>query len=290
MSGGRATREALFRRGVDALRNAGVQNPALDAAVLLGHVSGEPAASVLLERGVALAGREAERYRDLIRRRCARLPLSRILGRREFYSRDFAITGDVLDPRPETELLVEVALKALEGRPGISRVLDVGTGSGAIAVTVAAENPKVRVVATDISMAALRVARKNAVTHGTGNRTSFVRADLGGGLGGGVSFELILSNPPYISPSEYRDLPEEVRCSDPPLALLAGPEGTEFYGPLARLAARCLVPGGSLVVEVGAGQGDAVARILEGAGLVQVHVIPDLEGRGRVVKGDRPHA
>ena len=169
-------------------------------------------------------------------------------------------------------------------------VLDVGTGSGAIAVTVAAQIPRTRVAATDISMAALAVARRNAVRHGVQKQINFIQADLLNGIRGGGSFQLILSNPPYISHAQFEDLQDEVRNGDPKVALVPGPDGTECYPPLVEGAMGLLGRNGSLMVEVGAGQGSFVAGIFDRAGFADVAIVDDLAGTGRVVKGKRKNA
>ena len=293
-------KQVVFKRGVADLKAAGIENPALDAAVLLAFVTGEPPATVLLDRGSALAPSEIELYGALVRKRCGRVAVSRLMGSREFYSREFYITDDVLDPRPETEILVEQAIRCLEGLEGNPAVLDIGTGSGAVAVAVAAQIPRARITATDISMPALVVARRNAVSHSVQERVNFLQTDLLEGIrvegirekgiqrDGG--FHLILSNPPYISCAEFENLQEEVRGGDPRVALISGPEGTECYSPLAERSMGLLCAGGSLMVEIGAGQGDVVAGIFHQAGFVDIQIVDDLAGIGRVVKGKKKYA
>jgi len=283
-------RLAAFQRGVAALKGAGISNPSLDASVLLGFVTGESPSTVLLDRGAALGPAESIRYDLLVRKRCARIAVSRLIGSREFYSRDFHINGDVLDPRPETELLVEQAIDCLQDLAGRPRVLDVGTGSGAIAVSVAAQAPQALVTATDISRAALSVARRNAECHGVGGRVSFVQTDLLSGFRKEGNFDLILSNPPYISCARHGSLQEEVRNGDPLLALVSGPEGTEFYPPLVNRSMGLLVTEGNLMVEVGSGQADIVAGMFERVGLADIRIVKDLSGAGRVVRGRKKNA
>ncbi|UCG39293.1 MAG: peptide chain release factor N(5)-glutamine methyltransferase [bacterium] len=284
------SRREAFRRGVMQLRRAGIPNPALDASVLLGHVTGQAAAPALVEGERPLEGPEEARYAELIARRGRREALSRLVGSREFYSRPFLVTPDVLDPRPETETLVEKALEFLRKDTGLTRILDVGTGSGVIAVTLAAEAPEARVTATDVCPRALWVARANAVTHGVEGRIRLVCMDLASAFRDVPSYDLIVANPPYIAEHEFRDLPEEVRQGDPRAALIAGPAGLEFYPALAALAGRLLRPGGALMVEVGAGQGRDVAGIFGRSGFERVGITADLAGTDRVVHGWRIHA
>jgi release factor glutamine methyltransferase len=283
-------RHTAFKKGVAALKEAGIQNPALDAAILLGYVTGESPATVLLDRGATLAPSETRQYSTMVKRRCERIAISRLVGAREFYSRKFYITDDVLDPRPETELLVEQAIRYLEDLEGSPTVLDVGTGSGVIAVSVAAEIPRARVTATDISMAALVVARRNAAHHSILKRVGFIQANLLDGIRGERSFHIILSNPPYIAGAQLDDLQEEVRKGDPTVALVSGPDGTECYPPLVKRSLELLVIDGSLMVEVGAGQADIVADIFDQEGFVDITIVNDLAGTGRVIKGKKKYA
>ena len=200
------------------------------------------------------------------------------------------LNENVLDPRPETEVLVEEAVLYLEKVGGNASVLDIGTGSGAIAVTLAAQLPRVRVTATDISMAALAVAGKNAKRHHVLDRVSLVQADLLAGFRANSGFQLIVSNPPYIASTLFNDLPDEVRKGDPLVSLVPGENGTEYYPPVVQGAMDLLDAEGSLMVEVGARQSDHVAGIFKRAGFTDVTVINDLAGTGRVVRGRRENA
>lgn len=283
----RIDRGEAFRRGIAFLKRAGVSNPAMDASILLGHITGETSATVLLERNMALTTRETALFQNLIERRCRHEMLSRLIGEKEFFSRAFRTTSDVLDPRPETEILVEKAIDCLKKLSGQPWILDVGTGSGVIAVTLAAENPRVHVVATDISAEALKLALVNAQNHRVSGRIRFVRTDLALCIKDGRCFDQIVSNPPYISKTEYPKLPVEVIKGDPVESLVAGPEGTEFYPALAELAGRLLKPGGHLIVEVGLGQSSFVKDLFLEKGLDCVEIFPDLAGVPRVVKGIR---
>ena len=278
-------RGEAFRRGITILKRAGILNPAMDASILLGHITGETSATVLMDRKMALTVRQTALFQNLIKRRCRHETLSRLIGKKEFYSRPFRTTSDVLDPRPETEILVDKAIEILNNLSGQPRILDVGTGSGVIAVTLAAENPGIHVTATDISAAALKLALKNAQDYSVSGRINFIKTDLAACFNDKKCFDLIFSNPPYISHEEYPNLPEEVIKGDPVASLVAGPEGTEFYPALAELARRLLKPGGHIIVEVGAGQGSFVINLFLEKGLVDVEVFPDLAGIPRVVKG-----
>jgi release factor glutamine methyltransferase len=217
----------------------------------------------------------------LIARRRARYPLSYILGEREFWSLAFAVTPAVLVPRPETELLVEKAAAfAPRGRKAV--IVEIGTGSGAVAVALARELPGARIVATDVSRRALAVARANAARHRA--RVDFVTADLFRGLSGHIGpagADIVLSNPPYVAEAEWPSLPPEVR-REPKKALVAGPTGLEFIVRLISGAARLLKPGGRLLFEVGRGQARASLRLFD-AGWDKPEAFKDLRGINRVV-------
>jgi release factor glutamine methyltransferase len=220
--------------------------------------------------------------RALLARRAAREPVAKILGRRVFWGRDFEVTADVLDPRPETECLIAEALAG----PKPLTLLDLGTGSGILAVTLLAEWPEVRGVATDLSEAALAVAARNAARAGVAARLDLIRADWFAGVTG--VFDLIVSNPPYIGVDEMAGLMPEVRAHDPRLALTDEADGLTAYRAIAGGAGAHLRPGGRLMVEIGWRQGAAVADLLRAAGFEAVAVLPDLEGRDRVVRGVWP--
>jgi release factor glutamine methyltransferase len=218
-----------------------------------------------------------------------REPLAYLIGRREFFSLDFEVTPAVLIPRPETETLVGAALEFIAAHPD-SRVLDLGTGSGAIAVSIAASAPRARIVATDLSAAALAVARRNAERHGAGARVEFRRADLFEPLDSGAPlgrFDLIVSNPPYIEDAALASLAPEVARFEPRCALVGGPDGLDFYRRIARAAREHLEPGGATMLEVGAGQAGRVAALLADAGMAPAAVINDLAAVARVVVARR---
>jgi release factor glutamine methyltransferase len=220
-------------------------------------------------------------------RRARREPLAYILGTRPFFGLTLRVTPDVLIPRPETEILVEVALAEI-ARTGARRVVDVGTGSGAIAVAIAAHAPEVRVFATDISPAALAVARENAAVCGVAARITFFEGDLLEPVAALAPFDIIVSNPPYIAPEEVARLEPEVRDYEPHVALGTHPDPLHFHRRLSVEAPPLLAPGGLLAVEIGIGQADAVTRLWRAAGLEEVTVTADLAGVPRVVAGRRP--
>ncbi len=219
---------------------------------------------------------------DWIARRARGEPVQYLLGAWDFFGREFLLTRDTLIPRPETEEMVEGILAAWRGRAtGGFRFLDVGTGSGAIAVTLAAEIPGARGIASDTSREALRVARRNAVRHGVSDRVAFLCADADCALQAGERFDVVVSNPPYVSTTEWPFLPREVRDFEPVRALVAGPAGTEVLRALLAGSGRLLRRGGELWVEIGAGQA-GVLRALPAPGLSLSEIRKDLAGRDRV--------
>ncbi len=283
---GDALKEAAHR-----LRAAGVsRSPRLDAELLLARALGVTRTTLLREPDRELAGDEAAEYEGLLRRRLAREPVAYILGRRAFRTIDLEVTPDVLIPRPETETLVDVALEALAAMPiagpdpeGEPLALDVGTGSGCVALALAAEDPFVRLVATDIEPGALAVARRNAARLGLARRVEFVLSDLFADVGE-RPFDLIVSNPPYIPADEYVALEPNVRDHEPRRALYGGEDGLDVYRRLVPGAALLLRPGGTLALEVGSGQADAVAAIVGAAGAYETPGRrDDLSGVSRVV-------
>jgi release factor glutamine methyltransferase len=258
---------------VRRLREAGgSRSPRLDAELLLAKTLGATRAELFREPGRGLSADEAAEFEGLLRRRLAREPVAYILGHRAFRTIDLEVTPDVLIPRPETETLVEVALEALRAIPIAGPdpedeplALDVGTGSGCVALALAAEDPFVRLVATDVEPGALAVARGNAARLGLARRVEFVLSDLFADVGE-RPFDLIVSNPPYIPADEYVQLEPNVRDHEPRRALYGGVDGLDVYRRLVPGAALLLRPGGTLALEVGAGQADAVAGIMEAAG------------------------
>jgi release factor glutamine methyltransferase len=283
--------KAAMRR----LREAGgSRSPRLDVELLLAHALGVSRAQIFREPDRELAAAEAARFGGLLRRRLAREPVAYILGHRAFRTIDLEVTPDVLIPRPETEALVEVALEALRAIPIAGPdpedeplALDVGTGSGCVALALAAEDPFVRLVATDVEPGALAVARGNAARLGLARRVEFVLSDLFADVGE-RPFDLIVSNPPYIPADEYVQLEPNVRDHEPRRALYGGVDGLDVYRRLVPGAALLLRPGGTLALEVGAGQAHAVAGIMEAAGAYATPATrDDLAGIPRVVYARR---
>ncbi|MGE5190782.1 MAG: peptide chain release factor N(5)-glutamine methyltransferase [Gemmatimonadota bacterium] len=270
---------SLCRRELDARGLPSVP----DADILASHLSGVPRSRLFLEPGREV-GDPSPALAEMIRRRASGEPMQYVLGAWEFYGREFLLSRDTLIPRPETEGLVEHAIAALggRGRDGVL-VLDVGTGCGAIAVTLAAELPRARVVAVDVCAGALAVAAGNARRAGVAGRVLFACADAYSALKTGERFDVVVSNPPYVSEGEWNALPREVRDFEPPGALLAGPDGLSVIRRLVSGAAGHLLPGGVLLCEIGETQGEAVGRLPKGL-LSFDGVFKDLAGRDRVAR------
>jgi release factor glutamine methyltransferase len=278
----------LLADGARRLEAAGIPYDAArtEARLLLSHASGLSHIELRLYPTTAMSEKVAAAYEEFITRREQREPLAYITGERDFYGLTFRVTPAVLIPRPETEFVVEETLDHVKGQ-GVARVADVGTGSGAIAIAVAARALNVTVWATDISAEALEVAGENAGRHGVSARVHLVPGDLLTPVADAAPFDVIASNPPYIAPAEIDTLEPEVRDWEPRVALGTQPDALHFYRRLAAEAQPLLAPGGLLVVEVGQGQADAVAALWNEAGLTEVSVRPDYAGIPRVVSGVR---
>jgi release factor glutamine methyltransferase len=260
----------------------GIDTARLDAECLLAAALGCDRLRLYLDFDKPVETAERARFRELVRRRAdERVPVALLTGRREFWSLEFEVTPDVLVPRPETETLVDWLLGRVAEREAELRVLDLGTGSGAIAVALARELPKARVTATDLSPAALAVARRNAEAHGVADRVRFLAGD-GFAPVAGLRFHLVASNPPYVAERDAAALPPELR-HEPRAALFAGPDGTDLLRRLAAGVGEHLEPGGSAAFEVGEGQAERVAGWLRAAGLGGVGVVRDSAARPRVV-------
>ena len=272
--------EALADAAV-VLKDCGVEAPVREARLLLAEALGSDAAGVIAIERDAPSADSLTAFRDCVAARAGRKPLSRIRGWREFYGRRFAVTQDVLDPRPDTETLVEAALKHL---PEGGRVLDLGTGSGCILLTLLAERPDVRGVGVDLSPGALKVASANAEALGVFDRVQFVEGGWDA-TGGFAPFDILASNPPYIPSADIDTLEPEVRLHDPALALDGGEDGLGAYRAISELLARLVRPGGWALFEVGIGQASDVVRLLVDAGCGETALHEDLAGRRRVVAG-----
>lgn len=261
----------------------GSDTPRLDAEILLAHSRGCHRIELYTRFDEPLSEPQRATMRELVRRRAQAEPVAYLVGHREFYGLDFRVNQDVLIPRPDTETLVLELLDRIE--PGETcRVLDIGTGSGCIAVAATVNRPLARVVAGDISEAALALARQNAATHGVADRIEFVCGNLFGPLTQGDRFDVIVSNPPYIADIEMDSLQADVRLHEPHLALTAGQDGLDILKLLIQQAPDWLLPGGWLFVEISPEQVAAVRGLFEArAAYRDVSVANDLANRARVV-------
>ncbi len=269
----------LVSEGAVRLQEVGVDTPRLDAELLLADTLGVGRAYLVAHPEEVVSEAAVQEWERRLERRRRREPLAYILGRAEFYGLELAVTPDVLVPRPETEVLVEAILHA---QPAM--IADIGTGSGCIAVGVAVNLPGAQVWATDISESALRIARENAERHGVAHRIRFLQGDLFEPLAG-LRFDVVASNPPYVAESERLSLQPEVRDWEPAHALFTAGDPLQFHRRLTAEAHFHLQESGWLMLEVGMGQAESVARLLDEAGYQQVSILNDLAGIGRVVKG-----
>jgi len=303
---------ALLKQGIERLRAANVPSFTLAAELLLLYVAGRDRTWLYSHPEETLAGPVAEAYFALVTRRASGEPTQHLTGKQEFWGLEFEVTPDVLIPRPETEHVIEVALERLavrEIRAGCTvrnagegiTLIAVGSGSGCIAVALAKELPRATIFASDVSKAALDVARRNAARHGFAERIHFLECDLFEAFRHGAGtqhagpraaastslFDLILSNPPYVGRREAELLPVEVRKHEPEVALFGGAQGHEFYGRLIREAVEHLKPGGLLVLELGYNSLASVRPLVEASAWSNVGVTNDLAGIPRVLSAER---
>jgi release factor glutamine methyltransferase len=270
-------------RGAERLAAAGIDSPRLDARVLLAH-------TMNLASGESLSSREPSaeelaRYGALLERRLAREPVAYIIGVREFWSLPFAVGPGVLIPRPETETLIEQAERFFPDRSESLQALDLGTGSGAILISFLKDYPEARGTGIDRSPEALVWARRNADALGVAGRSVWLEG--GWDTAAGKTYDLIFANPPYLALEERSGLAPEVGAHEPPEALFAGPEGLESYRALAPVLAAVLSPQGLAILELGAGQADAVSGVLRTYGLEIRTIAPDLAGVPRALVAGR---
>ena len=265
-----------LRRATAQLNDLNIETAARDARLLLAACMGISPSRLTLELSQTLTPTVLAQYDELIAQRCTHKPVSRILGYREFWGRHFSITSDVLDPRGDTETLISTVLP----QPA-ARVLDLGTGSGILAVTLAAEWPETTVVASDISPKALQVAQNNAETLGVAGRVQFLQSNWFDDITG--TYDLIVSNPPYIADAEMAELMPDVVNFDPKIALTPGGDGLDPYRIIAEMSPQFLNAGGSVAVEIGWRQGASVVEFFHKAGFSHVEIQRDLDCKDRVV-------
>jgi len=267
-----------LKQAINLLKDGGIENPKLDAEVLLAHVLNKDRIQLYIYPDYVLNDDENSRYRALIDKRLARIPVSYLTGHKEFMSLDFRV-DNVLIPRPETEVLVETVCKL--GDAG-SKVLDLGTGSGAIAVSLARYNPDWSILATDISMDALLIARENASRHNVTNQILFIQTDLFDGVSPTYNFDWIVSNPPYIPTGDLANLPDEVK-NEPIIALNGGTDGLDVIRRIIKDASVYLKPYGCLAIEIGYGHSESIQKIADETGkYTDYSIIKDYSGIPRI--------
>jgi len=279
----------LLRWTTEYFGSRGVETPRLDAEVLLAHALGLRRLDLYVEFERPVVPRERAGFRELVVRRVSeRVPVSILVGEKEFWSQRFRVTTDVLTPRPDTETLVEGALARMPDATRAYRVLDVGTGCGAIALVLAKERPAARVTATDISPQALQIARFNAEELQVSQGVEFLAGSLFEPIGD-MQFDLVVSNPPYLARRDSADLPAELE-HEPELALFGGEDGYRVLEPLAAQVVERIRPGGWVLVEVDPSQAETVVGWFRSSGLEDTGTLRDLAGRERVVVACRPEA
>jgi release factor glutamine methyltransferase len=281
----------LLKWTTDYLRGGGSTSPRLDAEILLSEARGCPRIELYTAFDDEPGDTVRNRFRELVKRRASGEPVAYLVGHREFYSLSFHVTPEVLIPRPETEFVVLTALDAIKefgSRERRVSVADVGTGSGAIAVSIAKHAPDCQVTAIDISPAALAVARGNAERHGVADRIEFLAGDLFAPVPDDRQFDIIASNPPYVAESELASLSRDVRDYEPRSALVGGPDGTDVIRRLLKAAPQRLHPGGWLITEIGPQVVERIRNCIDSdPQWCHVSVIKDLAGLPRVIRAGR---
>jgi release factor glutamine methyltransferase len=275
-----------WRAARDRLAAAGIESAARDAKLLAGMAFGLDTLALALQENSEVGPEQQDILLALVERRLAHEPVARILGEKEFYGLAFGLNAATLVPRPETEQLVDLGLQALAGHKG-PVFLDLGTGSGCIAIALLVHLPDARAMAVDINTDALVQARLNAERHGVADRIAFIEGSWFAPLARDTRFDLIVSNPPYIPRAEIGGLDADVRDQDPRAALDGGVDGLDAYRLIAAESGDRLAPQGAVVVEHGAGQGEAVGRLFGAAGFTEVAGHRDLAGLDRVVLARR---
>lgn len=282
----------ILKLSTDYLEKKGIDNARLNAELLLGYVLKFTRVQLYLNFERPLTTGELEQYRQLLRRRAAHEPIQYILGETEFYSLKFNVNRYTLIPRPETELLVERVIELCRERYGAEKtisIFDVGTGCGNIAIALAKHLPNSRLIAIDIQPEAIKIAEQNALAHEVSDRIRFVQLDIFSDAERVTDlFDVIVSNPPYISRNEFDQLPKEVRDFEPYIALDGGTNGLDFYRRIAQIAPLLLSPVGFIALEIGALQFDTVRELFDGTNIFRsVELVRDLNGLPRIVLAKR---
>jgi release factor glutamine methyltransferase len=272
---------------IDYLKKHNADNPRLDAEVLLAHARGCKRIDLYAAYGEEASEELRTKFRDLVSRRAKGAPVAYLVGHKEFYALEFEVTPDVLIPRPETESIVVALLDYAKTRGGADisfEIADLGTGSGILAVCAAKYLPKAQVTAIDISPAALAVATRNAQRHQVADRITFIESDLFAAVPAAARFDIVVSNPPYITTSEMAELPVDVKDYEPQVALEAGEQGTAVIEPLIVQAAERLKPGGLLLIEISPMIAAAVEQLVRASGAFELSpTIRDPAGHARII-------
>lgn len=272
----------LLAEASGALAAANVPASRTDASLLLGEVLDRDRSFMIAHPEYLVAADQLQTFREFVARRAAGEPLQYITGHQEFFKLDFRVTPDVLIPRPETEIIVEVALEIAPSDAPLS-IADIGTGSGCLIVSLLHELPNARGIATDVSFAALRVAAENARRHGVSARLELIQADAFSSFPDGAAFSLIVSNPPYVPSTEIAELQREVRDHEPLHALVSGPDGLSHIRSYLKDAARFLTARGYFIFEIGFGQGKAVEELIDAKVWNLIEIRNDLQSIPRTV-------
>jgi release factor glutamine methyltransferase len=270
----------------DYFQSKGIESARLEAQILLAHVLNCPRIELVARSDEIPEPGFRKAFREIVTRRVDGWPVAYLTGEREFYLLKFDVSPAVLIPRPDTETLVQEALTRLKGKPSPD-VLDLGTGSGCIAVSIAHQHKTSRLTAVDVSPDAAEVAKRNAAKHGVADRVTVLVGDLFAPLPPGSLFDLIVSNPPYVTPTEFDALSPDVRDHEPRGALDGGPDGLAFYRRIASDMGPVLKPGGLVLVEIGATQEEAVRAVFDGKGFTTFPAVRDYGRRPRVVMAMR---
>lgn len=281
------TIKALLDWTTNYLAQKGFESARLEAQLLLAHVLRCPKIDLLVRFDEVPSEQDRSSYRELIRRRLEHWPVAYLTGTKEFFGLELEVSPAVLIPRPDTETLVLEALRRLKpmGRP---RILDLGTGSGCIAIALAKHHPHLTAIATDLSPDAITLAQRNAARHHVARRIQYRTGDLFDPIPAGEAFDLIVSNPPYVTTSELATLEPTVRDHEPRLALDGGPDGLAFYRRIVTQAPAYLVPGGYLLVEIAPHQADKVQQLFTQGGYQALSTYKDLSGHSRVIAASKP--
>lgn len=268
---------------VKNLKEAGIENPQLEALILLSYILDIPKEKVITNQDDNIPIHKVEELKQLVNKRKSRVPVAYLTRNKEFFGIDFYVEEGVLIPRPETEILVQELILRLPSDRHLTG-LEVGVGSGCISIAILKHKPNVEIIGIDVSEKALEVSAINREKHGVADRLNLRKLSIFDNPDFGLMFDFIVSNPPYISELEYPYLMEEVKF-EPKEALISGKEGTEFYEKITNWSTKHLKKGGILAFEIGKGQGEKVSQIMESAGFEKINIVKDLSGIDRVITG-----